>query len=123
MIARTLPAILFLALSAGGPGALAQPVAALPSPDLPDTARASDYLGAAERSLAAGREQEAEQALEMAQTRMLDRSVPLGQTHDPSDNAAVSQIAEARRALADGDKEGCMRSIDAALQSARAQGS
>jgi hypothetical protein len=121
MIARTLPAFLFLALSAAGSGALAQPVAALPSPDLPETSRASDYLGAAERSLAAGRDQEAEQALEMAQTRMLDRSVPLGQTHDPSDNPAVGQIARARDALRSGDREACMRLIEAALASASAQ--
>ena len=44
--------------------------------------RPSDYLRAAQGALAAGRIAEAQEALEMAQTRMLDRSVPLGQTND-----------------------------------------
>jgi hypothetical protein len=29
-----------------------------------------------------------QQSLEMAQTRLLDRSVPMGQTNNPSDNPA-----------------------------------
>ncbi len=112
-----------LALSlAAAPAALAQPVPSLPSPDLPEGSKASDYLRAAQGAIAAGRKGEAEDALEMAQTRMLDRSVPLGQTHDPSDNPTIGQIAQARDALRSGDREACLGFIQAAIGSASAQG-
>jgi hypothetical protein len=76
--------------------ALAQPAAAagivlppLPMPDLPEGAKPSDALRAAQGALATGRLGEAEEALEMAETRMLDRSVPLGHTDNPSANPTV----------------------------------
>ena len=94
----------------------------LPSPDLPEGAKPSDALRAAQGALAAGRLGEAEQALEMAETRMLDRSVPLGQTDNPSDNPTVGQISQARQALAAHDRATCMQFIQAAIASATAQG-
>jgi len=94
----------------------------LPGPALPDNARASDYMRAAQNALAAGRSGEAQQALEMAQTRLLDRSVPLGQTNNPSDNPAVRQTTLALQALSSGDRATCMQQIQAALNSAVAQG-
>jgi hypothetical protein len=110
--------------------ALAQPASApndtvlspLPSPNLPEGAKPSDALLAAQGALAAGRIGEAQQALEMAQTRMLDRSVALGQTNNPSDNPTVGQISQALQALAARDRAGCMQSIQAAIGSATAQG-
>jgi hypothetical protein len=115
---------LLIALSAG---ALAQPagntvLAPLPSPNLPQGDQPSDYLRAAEGALAAGRNGEAESALEMAQTRMLDRSVPLGQTNNPSDNPTIRQISQALQALAAHDRAGCMQLIQTAIASAQAQG-
>lgn len=116
-------------LIAGSVAAPAQPVtpgstvlAPLPSPNLADGAKPSDALRAAQGALAAGRTGEAEQALEMAQTRMLDRSVALGQTNNPSDNPTVGQIGQARQALAAHDRASCMQLIQAALASATAQG-
>lgn len=91
----------------------------LPPPPLADNATAGDYLRAAQGALAAGRNGEAQQALEMAQTRMLDRSVPYGQTNNPSDNPAVGQISQALQALAAGDRAQCMALIQAALTTAR----
>ena len=73
-------------------------------------------------ALAAGHAREAESALEMAQTRILDRSVPLGQTGDPSDNPTIGQITQARQALAANDRATCLRLIQAAIASATAQG-
>src|SRR5271167_5010351 len=67
----------------------------LPEPNLPAGDRPSDYLRAAQGALAAGRTGEAESAMEMAQTRILDRSVPLGQTYNPSDNPTIQQISQA----------------------------
>lgn len=122
MRAYLLSAPLLLALSATAP---AQPAATtvltpLPSPDLPEGAGPSDYLRAARRSVAAGRLGEAEDALEMAQTRILDRSVPLGHTDDPSGNPAVAEIAHARQALAAGDRAETVRAIDTALKTVSA---
>ena len=50
----------------------------LPSPSLGPDSSPADYLRAAQASLQAGRTGEAQQSLEMAQTRLLDRSVPTG---------------------------------------------
>lgn len=92
-----------------------------PSPDLSENASASDYLRAARSALLTGKMGEAAEALEMAQTRLLDRSVPLGQTGIPSDNPAVAKIAKAREALANQDRETCLGAINAALEAAASQ--
>jgi hypothetical protein len=111
--------------------ALAQPVtgeqppvvrSALPAPDLPENAKASDFLRAAQGALAAGRKGQAQESLEMAQTRLLDRSVPLGRTRDPSKNPAVGQISQALQALNAGDRADCLRLIQAAIASTAAEG-
>ncbi len=117
------PAIL-LALSGT---AMAQ--SAPPPPQPPESTpavepgdRPSDYLRAAQGALALGHDGEAKEALEMAQTRMLDRSVPLGQTDRPSDNPTVGQISQAMQALAMHDRLTGMQAIQHALASAAAQG-
>ena len=119
-----LSAVLLSGVSAA---ALAQPaggtvLAPLPEPSLPEGSRPSAYLQAAQGALAAGHAREAESALEMAQTRILDRSVPLGQTGDPSDNPTIGQITQERQALAANDRATCLRLIQAAIASATAQG-
>lgn len=98
------------------------PLRNLPSPDLPENAKVVDFLRAAQSAIAAGRTGEAENALEMAQTRILDRSVPLFQTQNPSDNPTVVQITQARQALAAGDRNSVLQLIGAAIDSASAQG-
>ncbi len=87
----------------------------LKGPDLGPDATASDYLRSARGALAAGRTGETQQALEMAQTRLLDRSVPYGQTNDPSADPAVAGIRQALGALASGDRARCLAMIDATL--------
>ena len=52
----------------------------LPSPPLGANASVRDFLTAARSALVQGRTGEAQQSLEMAETRALDRSVPLFQT-------------------------------------------
>jgi len=94
----------------------------LPSPNLPEGSRPSDYLQAAKGALTAGHFGEAESALEMAQTRILDRSVPLRQTDNPSDNPTIGQISQARQALAAHDRATCLQLIQTAIASATAQG-
>jgi len=94
----------------------------LPSPQGDEDQLPSGFLKAAQSALAAGRTGQAQQALEMAQTRLLDRSVPIGQTNNPSDNPSVRQTSQALRALAAHDRGTCMQLIEAAIGSASAQG-
>ena len=61
----------------------------LPNPPVGENASPVAYLHAAQSALAAGRTGEAQQSLEMAQTRLLDRSVPYGQTNTPIRNPAI----------------------------------
>lgn len=105
--------------------ALAQPATvapSLPPPPLDENARPSAFLDASLTALLSGRTGEAQESLEMAQTRLLDRSVPLYQTGNPSDNPAVRQIGQALAALQAGDRVGCARLIRQALDTAHAQG-
>jgi hypothetical protein len=90
------------------------------APTLPTTvlraeAGARDYLNAARASLLAGRTGAAQQSLEMAETRALDRSVPQGQGGTPSGSLLVAQIRDALHALGGGDRPHALRLIDQAL--------
>jgi len=87
----------------------------LPSPALGPGASPADFLQAAADALRAGRTGEAQQSLEMAQTRLLDRSVPQGQTNNPSTNPAVAQISRALHALAAGQNAEAIQLIDATI--------
>ncbi len=117
-----LAAGLMIGLSTAAMAQQAQVLQPLPAPGLAEGSRPSDYLRAAAAALAAGRTGEGENALEMAQTRMLDRSVPLGQTGNPSDNPTITQITQARQALAAQDRATSLQAIQAAIVSATAQG-
>jgi hypothetical protein len=87
----------------------------LPTPALGENSGPRDYLIAARNSLAAGKTGMAQQSLEMAQTRLLDRSVRPSQTSDPSQDPRVKRIEDARQALGNGDKALAMQIIDSAL--------
>jgi hypothetical protein len=76
-----------------------------------------DYLRAARVSLVGGHTGQAQQSLEMAETRALDRSVTAGQTAAPSDSQLVARIRDARHALGGGDRAGAIKFIDLALSS------
>ncbi len=89
----------------------------LPTPNVGANAPASAFLQAAQSALAAGRTGEAQQALEMAQTRLLDRSVPLFQTNRPSDDPAVREVSLALQALGAGNRTGSLQHIQNALKS------
>ena len=91
---------------------------ALPEPPVGENAPPSSFLRAAQSALITGRTGEARQALEMAQTRMLDRSVPLFQTDKPSANPAVKEVSMALEALSGGDRQAAMRHIQTAMQTA-----
>jgi hypothetical protein len=89
----------------------------LPPSAIGGDAASRDYLRAARVSLVAGRTGQAQQSLEMAETRALDRSVPQGQTDTPSQSLFVSRIRDARHALGSGDSTHAVQLIDLALAS------
>jgi hypothetical protein len=99
-----------------GPQDTQAPIApALPEPDVGPNAGPFAYLRAARVALATGKTGEAQQALEMAETRILDRSTKLFQTNNPSRNPLVAHIAAARQALGAGNASAAMAEIDQAL--------
>jgi len=90
----------------------------LPTPDVGPNAGPAAFLTAAQNAIAAGRTGEAQQALEMAQTRLLDRSVAIGTTGVPSDDPAVRATSAALHALGNGDKAASLDQIRIAIQAA-----
>ncbi len=89
----------------------------LPPPAIGEHATTQDYLRAARAALVAGHTGQAQQSLEMAETRSLDRSVVQGQTSTPSGSQLVSRIRDARHALGSGDRRHAIQLIDLALSS------
>jgi hypothetical protein len=89
----------------------------LPASANGDDGASHDYLRAARVSLVGGRTGQAQQSLEMAETRALDRGVPAGQTAVASGSQFVARIRDARHALAGGDRARAVQLIDLALSS------
>ena len=87
----------------------------LPAPPVGEGATADSYLQAAQAALHAHKTGEAQQALEMAETRLLDRSTPVNAAGQPDQDAAVQQVANARKALASGDTQGASSAIQMAM--------
>jgi hypothetical protein len=101
-----------------GPGDTQSNIApTLPASSADANATPRDFLRAARASLVAGKTGQAQQSLEMAETRALDRSVVQGQTSTPSDSRLVAEIRDARHALGGGDRSHCIQLIDLALAS------
>ena len=92
----------------------------LPAPAVGADATVQTYLRAARTALVAGRTGQAQQALEMAETRALDRSVPQGQTGTQSRSRLVADIGAARQALGAGDRGQALRRIDTAIATSAA---
>jgi hypothetical protein len=103
-------------VGSAGAGGLAS--TALPAPPVDANAPPTAFLRAAQSAMLVGRNGEAQEALEMAQTRLLDRSVPLFQTNNPSQNPAVREISLALQSLAVGNRETALRHIQAAIATA-----
>jgi hypothetical protein len=93
-------------------------VPALPGPPVDDNARPIDYLKAAHEALTHGRTGEAQEALERAEARVLDRAVPLLQTSRQIDDPLVTQIRAARLALGSNDPTRAAQLIAAATDTA-----
>lgn len=99
-----------------GPAGSASTIApTLPTAAVGDDATTRDYLLAARSALVAGRTGEAQQSLEMAETRVLSRAVPQGQTDLPSNSRLVAEIRDARLAVGGSDRPRAIQMIDLAL--------
>ncbi len=100
------------------PGVLGTLPADTADPAEPDTRTArTGFLLAALQALASNQLDQAREALEHAETRVLTRSVPRGRPQLPSGQALVAAIDDARIALAAGNRETTLQKIDVALSS------
>jgi hypothetical protein len=90
----------------------------LPPPPVADNASPLDFLHAARDALAHGKTGLAQEELERAEARALDRAVPLFQTDKPIDDPLVTQIRQARLALASNDIEHSIQLIASATDTA-----
>jgi hypothetical protein len=86
---------------------------ALPVPSATDDIQS--LLLDARHALQTGQTGEAQEALERAETRALDRSVPQGEERVVAEDPLTEATGQARAALAAGDVAGAIRVIDAAL--------
>jgi hypothetical protein len=87
----------------------------LPEPSAGEDATILRYLLSARGALAAGRDGEAQEALERAETRALDRAVPLFQTGTPSGSPMVTRIHNVLLVLGGGDRMEAMRQLEQAI--------
>jgi hypothetical protein len=98
----------------GGQSVIAQPLRA---PPVGSDASPRVFLLAARNALRQGRTGEAREALERAETRLLDRSVLSAGVRFPDRQPLVLDVGVARHALASGDRQSALRAIDDALVS------
>jgi len=87
----------------------------LPTPEVDEDSPPSAFLNAARLAITAGRDGEALEALERAESRALDRSVRPSRAGVPSPQPLVARIAEARAALSNRQRLQTLQLIDQAL--------
>ncbi len=88
---------------------------ALPTPAVPPSDPPRAFLLAARSAAQAGRMGEAQEALERAETRLLDWTASPSGHSRTDDQRPVVDVAQARRALAADDRPGTLVAIDDAL--------
>ena len=90
----------------------------LPDPAGGDGGSPEQYLHEADRALVMHKTGLAQQALEMAETRLLDRSTLASQASTPDDDPEVQALRRARRALGQRDVHAAQAAIREALNDA-----
>ncbi|MBV9757155.1 MAG: hypothetical protein JO047_08885, partial [Alphaproteobacteria bacterium] len=88
----------------------------LPEPPVAEGSSPRQFLMAARQALVSGQTGVAQEALERAEARQLDRSVEPSRAGDAIGGPVVTEIGNARQALGNGDRDGAIRIIDALLQ-------
>ncbi len=94
----------------------------LPQPRIGMNAGPDGYLRAADRALAAHKTGAAQQALEMAETRLLDRSAAAGSASQPDTNPRIAAVSAARKALAEKNWKAARMSIREAMNTGGSAG-
>jgi hypothetical protein len=94
----------------------------LPSPGAGKNAGPERYLEIADRALRAHKTGEAQQALEMAETRLLDRSTAPSDASQPDQNPRIAAVTSALKSLAAKDWEGARKNIREAMNNGGADG-
>ncbi len=89
----------------------------LQSPNLGPDAGPEGYLLAASAALRQNRTGEAQQALEMAETRLLDRSTPVSAAGQPDQDPRVQAVDQALQALGRNDAAAAQNAIQQAIRS------
>jgi hypothetical protein len=87
----------------------------LPTPGVADGEGPHAYLQAARDALSRGQTGLAQESLERAETRVLDRSVAPSRADEPAQGRLAGIIRDARMALGAGDRARAMSLIDQAL--------
>lgn len=103
------------ASNTGANNALSTVAPRLPAPAVGENAGPRQFLLIAGGDMMSGRGGAAQEALERAESRLLDRSVPIGTQDEPIRGRAVTTIAEARRALGGGNTPRAVQLVDQAL--------
>jgi len=111
-----------LALSGGVAAAQGVIVSPLPTAGLPADGSPEVFLQQAQDALARRQTGVARAALERAETRMLDRSVPPSAVNQPDNAPQIQQIGEARRAIERNDIATARQLISQVLSSGMAAG-
>ena len=83
-----------------------------PLPPVRENDRLHAFLEAAWSAVDRGQSEEAQDALERAETRLLDRAVAMNSAQKPDDRHAVLDIGVARQVLTARDRPGALRAID-----------
>ncbi len=89
--------------------------ATLPDPGVDAAASTREYLTAAHGALVAGHSGQAQQALEMAETRLLGWAMFNAADARPPSGTLITQIRDARQAIGSHDNVEALRLIDLAL--------
>jgi hypothetical protein len=87
----------------------------LPTPQAGEDGSIAQYLASAQRAVKAKHTGEAQQALEMAETRALDRSTLASQANVPDSSPLVKQIQQALDSLSKRDMTGTDQAISQAM--------
>jgi len=87
----------------------------LPAPPIGENASPRQLLLAARQALQSGQTGEAQESLERAEARLLDRSVAPSRADQPIGGPMVTEIGSARHALGRGDIPGAIQIIDGLL--------
>ena len=99
------------------PGDTSSPIAPrLPSPAVGENAPPAAYLHAARSALLLGRTGEAQEALERAESRLLDRATLPSRANQPARSPLLLLLGEARGAVARGDRLTAIHLVERALR-------